>query len=420
MSVAERVNQEQCSREGLGQMIGYNIRLESKTSPHTQLVFVTPGILLRKLNSDPFLTEYTHIIIDEIHEKDKYTEFLLITLRDLMPQRPELRLILMSATLQTNLLVDYFSANDYNNLPEPALVQVEGRTFPVQAFFLEDILRMTGYVDEMGDSVDNGTGGATAHLKCRKCGKADFPDAIEFGIHEVLCSGATQEAEVDDDDDEAGDDVAIDWFQDPEEFATDNGEILDYDVDEPMRLDVEDEEMDLTDAVAANAQLAQEDANDPTKWDGVSPFQAVNPDGAEESMDTKDEELLQRYQTMHDDEEADVYLLLEVLQYILKSSRRDGAILIFLPGWQEISSFKMLLENTAPFSNRSKFLILPLHSGIVAKEQREALRVPPSGVRKIVLSTNIAETCKNLSDNFIEPAWWDGISQIFVFCSSYY
>ena len=171
--------------------------------------------------------------------------------------------------------------------------------------------------------------------------------------------------------------------------------------------DVEDEEIDLTDALTANAQLlAQEDVNDPTKWDGVSPFQVVNPEGAEESMGTKDEELLQRYQTMHDDEEADVHLLLEVLHYILKSSRRDGAILIFLPGWQEISSFKMLLENTAPFSNRSKFLILPLHSGIVAKEQREALRVPPSGVRKIVLSTNIAETCKTLSDNFLERTLW--------------
>ena len=61
--------------------LGYQVRLESESSKDTQLLFLTPGILLRKLQSSPMLAEYTHIIIDEVHERDKYTEFLLIRLR---------------------------------------------------------------------------------------------------------------------------------------------------------------------------------------------------------------------------------------------------------------------------------------------------------------------------------------------------
>ena len=96
-------------REGVGSLVGYQVRLEAAATKDTQLIFVTPGILLRKLQGSPTLDEFTHIVIDEVHERDRYTDFLLIALRDLLPQRPDLRLVLMSATLQTQLLVDYFS-----------------------------------------------------------------------------------------------------------------------------------------------------------------------------------------------------------------------------------------------------------------------------------------------------------------------
>jgi HrpA-like RNA helicase len=103
ISIAERVAQEQCL-EPVGGLIGYQVRLESAVSTRTQLLFLTPGVLLRKLQSSPLLAEFTHVVIDEIHERDKYTEFLLIVLRDLIPKRPDLRVVLMSATLQTNKL----------------------------------------------------------------------------------------------------------------------------------------------------------------------------------------------------------------------------------------------------------------------------------------------------------------------------
>lgn len=154
ISIAERVAQEQClassqsSNGGVGSLVGYQVRLESASSRDTQLLFLTPGVLLRKLQSSPMLSEYTHIIIDEVHERDKYTEFLMIRLRDLLPLRPDLRLVLMSATLQTEVLLNYFAPsledgsssintnNDFYIEHPPVMLSIEGRTFPVQEFFV--------------------------------------------------------------------------------------------------------------------------------------------------------------------------------------------------------------------------------------------------------------------------------------------
>ena len=115
ISIAERVAEEQCLGAKVGSLVGYQVRLDSATSKDTQLLFLTPGLLLRKLQSSPMLSEYTHIVIDEVHERDKYTEFLLIRLRDLLPLRPDLRLVLMSATLQTEVLMNYFAPSTAND-----------------------------------------------------------------------------------------------------------------------------------------------------------------------------------------------------------------------------------------------------------------------------------------------------------------
>lgn len=155
ISIAERVAQEQCldsssSNAGVGSLVGYQVRLESASSKDTQLLFLTPGVLLRKLQSSPMLSEYTHIIIDEVHERDKYTEFLLIRLRDLLPLRPDLRLVLMSATLQTEVLMNYFAPSsegkndnyDFYLEHPPVMLSIEGRTFPVQEFFVSLLLSL--------------------------------------------------------------------------------------------------------------------------------------------------------------------------------------------------------------------------------------------------------------------------------------
>lgn len=79
----------------------------------------------------------THIIVDEIHERDRFADFLLITLKDLLPTRPDLRLILMSATLHVDLFSNYFGGCPVIDIP--------GFTHPVSDFYLEDILRISGH-----------------------------------------------------------------------------------------------------------------------------------------------------------------------------------------------------------------------------------------------------------------------------------
>eukprot|EP00073_Rattus_norvegicus_P018051 XP_003748701.2 PREDICTED: probable ATP-dependent RNA helicase YTHDC2 [Rattus norvegicus] len=109
IAVAERVAAER--RERIGQTIGYQIRLESRVSPKTLLTFCTNGVLLRTLMAgDSTLSTVTHVIVDEVHERDRFSDFLLTKLRDLLQKHPTLKLILSSAALDVNLFIRYFGS----------------------------------------------------------------------------------------------------------------------------------------------------------------------------------------------------------------------------------------------------------------------------------------------------------------------
>ncbi|XVF12264.1 hypothetical protein REPUB_Repub08aG0100600 [Reevesia pubescens] len=135
MAVSERVAAER--GEKLGESVGYKVRLEGVKGRDTRLLFCTTGILLRRLLVDRDLRGVSHVIVDEIHERGMNEDFLLIVLKDLLPRRPELRLILMSATLNAELFSSYFCGAPTIHIP--------GFTYPVRAHFLENILEMTGY-----------------------------------------------------------------------------------------------------------------------------------------------------------------------------------------------------------------------------------------------------------------------------------
>uniref|UniRef100_A0A4W3H8A4 Putative ATP-dependent RNA helicase DHX57 n=1 Tax=Callorhinchus milii TaxID=7868 RepID=A0A4W3H8A4_CALMI len=140
ISVAERVAKERTER--LGGIVGYQIRLECVKSSSTRLLYCTAGVLLRRLSGDPNLHGVSHIIVDEVHERTEESDFLLLVLRDLMLSRSDLRIVLMSATLNAQLFSDYF-----NLCP---VIQIQGYTFPVDQYFLEDAVTMTKYVIEDG------------------------------------------------------------------------------------------------------------------------------------------------------------------------------------------------------------------------------------------------------------------------------
>ena len=166
VSVAERVSTEKS--EELGLSVGYSVRFESiLPRPYGSVFFCTVGVLLRKLEAG--LRGVSHVIVDEIHERDVNSDFLLVVLRDMVHTYPDIRIILMSATIDTTLFSSYFG-----NCP---VVEVPGRAHPVQEYFLEDCIQMTNFT--AGPNVRGGGGN-------KKNKKSNNDDDDEEGVDEEV------------------------------------------------------------------------------------------------------------------------------------------------------------------------------------------------------------------------------------------
>ncbi|KAH8085587.1 helicase [Aureococcus anophagefferens] len=135
MGVAERVAAERGEAVGSG-AVGYSIRLETKTCASTCLLFCTTGILMRRLSENPDLEGVTHVFVDEVHERTIESDFLLMVLRDVLARRADLKLVLMSATLDADLFANYFPG-------DVPTVSIPGRAYPVAALYLEAALELT-------------------------------------------------------------------------------------------------------------------------------------------------------------------------------------------------------------------------------------------------------------------------------------
>lgn len=125
ISLAKRVGFESLSQ--YGSKVGYQIRFESTRSAATKIVFLTVGLLLRQIQREPSLPQYEVLIVDEVHERHLHNDFLLGVLRRLLPQRPDLKVILMSATINISLFSSYFG--------DAPVVQVPGRLFPITVVY---------------------------------------------------------------------------------------------------------------------------------------------------------------------------------------------------------------------------------------------------------------------------------------------
>merc|ERR1719201_2073987 len=125
MSVSQRVADE--LDVSLGTHVGYSIRFEDRTSAETILKFMTDGMLLREAMGDPMLDKYSCIILDEAHERTLATDVLFGLVKEVMKQRPDMKVIIMSATLDATKMQEYF-----NDCP---LLNIPGRTFPVEVFY---------------------------------------------------------------------------------------------------------------------------------------------------------------------------------------------------------------------------------------------------------------------------------------------
>lgn len=147
LGLADRVSDERCSP--VGEEVGYAIRGESAQKPGvTKITFMTTGVLLRRLQTSgpspddivASLANISHVFLDEVHERSLDTDFLLALLKTVLGRRKDLKLILMSATLDAGIFEHYFNLSS-----TVGKVEIQGRTYPVDDYYLDDVIHLTGF-----------------------------------------------------------------------------------------------------------------------------------------------------------------------------------------------------------------------------------------------------------------------------------
>ena len=127
-SVAERIAQELGTKVSKESIVGYQVRFTDEVSEHTLIKLMTDGILLAEIQNDPLLRRYGTLIIDEAHERSLNIDFILGYLARLLPQRPDLKVIITSATIDSERFAAHFGVE---GRPAP-IIEVSGRTYPVE------------------------------------------------------------------------------------------------------------------------------------------------------------------------------------------------------------------------------------------------------------------------------------------------
>jgi HrpA-like RNA helicase len=273
--VAARVAAERGEPLGAaGGAVGYHIKGERRAHAGTALLFCTTGILLRRLAGG--LGHCTHIIVDEVHERSVDTDFLLAVLRRVLPARPDVKVLLMSATMDAGAFATYFARR---GAPPVPVLDVPGFAHPVRDVYLEDVLALTGYRPALA----RGDAGADAPLDLRAWKSHGLDIGLVAATVAMLVAGSGGVA-----------------------------------ADAPAR--------------AVDAALGAADA---------------------------------------------------------------GAILVFLPGVAEIRRVARELERGGA---AGRMHVLQLHGQLSPAEQARVFERPPRGLRKVVLSTNVAETSLTIDD----------------------
>ncbi|WAD28086.1 ATP-dependent RNA helicase HrpA [Pseudomonadaceae bacterium T75] len=145
-SVATRVAEE--IGAPLGELVGYQVRFEDQSTERTLIKLMTDGILLAETQHDRFLEKYDTIIVDEAHERSLNIDFLLGFLKTLLPRRPDLKVIITSATIDLERFSKHFSGA---GLPDAPIIEVSGRTYPVETWYRP----LAAETDEDGNRVED-------------------------------------------------------------------------------------------------------------------------------------------------------------------------------------------------------------------------------------------------------------------------
>ena len=179
-TVAERIASELDQK--IGESVGYAIRFDDRVSETTAVKLMTDGILLAEMQRDRFLNKYDTIIIDEAHERSLNIDFLLGYLKRLLPKRPDLKVIITSATIDPESFAAHFADADGNPAP---IIEVSGRTYPVEIRYrplefeaggkVVDQDPLDGLIEAIEELMREGDG----DILCFFPGERDIRDAME-------------------------------------------------------------------------------------------------------------------------------------------------------------------------------------------------------------------------------------------------
>ncbi|EEP76013.1 conserved hypothetical protein [Uncinocarpus reesii 1704] len=289
ISLAKRVSEELGEpKDAVGtkrSLVGYAIRLESKVTTSTRLVYATTGVVIRMLEKPEEFKDITHLVLDEVHERTIDSDFLLIIIRRLLSQREDLKLILMSATVDAKRLSAYLDGAPVLNIP--------GRTFAVQTNYLEDAIELTRHYSHKKEPLDYTDDSESSDVEEVR---------IDEGVRSTLAGYSKQTRD------------AVCSF---DEYRLDYKLIL-----------------DLIYAIATKPEL----------------------------------------------------------------ERYSKAVLVFMPGLAEIRRLHDSILSESFFGDG--WIVHSLHSSIASEDQERAFLIPPKGMRKIVIATNIAETDSTSDDKY--------------------
>jgi len=346
VSLCQRVVQER----GDVHDAGYIVPME-RCREKSRLLFCTASVLRRRLYDDAELEGVTHVIFDEVHERDKIVDFALIFLRDLVRRRPDLRLILMSATLQMDTFVEYFGDDSKR-------VHIPGRMYPAQSLYLDQIVatlwKTPPFRKWMGPGIlsaglemeekdwkkqvfhntnhSDGLWGLSSHIKPYLEGqltKQKLADGLRR--HDVLQQSGLQH-----------------------DFLIIEALILHIDRSYKQAMT----QLEEAEAKKLEARIEAEKA-------GSDELELGDSVEVEQQIKEKQEK------------------------------KQPGAVLVFLTGWSDIDRCMKLLQNDL---EKDRFTVLPLHGQITVEQQQEVFQPVADGVRKIVLSTNLAEASITVPD----------------------
>jgi HrpA-like RNA helicase len=370
VALAQRVTAERDEGQHPGAacgVVGYAIGGEVCRHARTRILYCTVGVALRRLEGQPGglegLQGVTHVVMDEIHERGAESDLLLLTLATLLREhRTSIKLVLMSATAHTARIVEYL------RLPSGGVgtLQIEGRSYEVARRYLEDAVEETGYTLPHSPGSTNPVGRHFARrvpLEAEQGEELLRPGCSETGTINTVRTAAMAVGE-----------AATAWMRECGQSGmlkilnAGGGAVRQYSqqtIETLRQMDLAACNLDLV--VQLTAQIVRRPSGGRRGNSGA----CGRDDHRWESQDVRKEDTAQ----------TDI---------------DDGAILVFLPGLREIDALAAAMSEHPLLGDARMCTVLRLHSSLSARDQQRVFARASS--RKVVLSTNIAETSITIDD----------------------